>query len=403
MFVPAPAWFSRRTLALVAIAALVAIGLYYGFREPAPRVDAGEVLRGPLRVSFEEEGRTRVKDRYEFSAPIAGQLSRVALEPGDRVARGERLFSIAPSFAAPLDPREHAQAAALVARAGASLQSAQTQRLAAQARSELADGEVERLRPLAASGHVSAAALDRAVAEARSAAAMLRSARFAIDVARHELDVARAVLEVRGADRALSSIAVDSPLDATVLTRVRQSEGAVQPGTPILALGDLDSLEVVVDVLSPDAVRLRPGMAVELERWGGDATLAALVRRIEPAGFTKVSALGVEEQRVWVVVDLAGDPAAWRALGDGYRVLARFIVWQADDVLQAPAGALFRDGGAWAVFVLDGDRARSRHVDVGQRSGLSVEIRDGLRAGERVLLHPDRELTDGARVRVRGR
>ncbi|MCD6681958.1 MAG: efflux RND transporter periplasmic adaptor subunit [Burkholderiaceae bacterium] len=398
---PAPAWMNRRNLVLATIAAMLTLGLAWGFREPAARVDASEVRRAPLRASFEEEGRTRVKDRYEFSAPIAGQLERVRLEPGDRVARGERLFSVAPSFAAPLDPREQARAAAMLARAEASLQSARTQMQAAQARSELAASEVERLRPLSKSGHVPAATLDRAVADARAAEALLRSARFSIDVARHERDLARAVLDVRGPNPSLAPIVVDSPLDATVLTRLRQSEGPVQAGAPILTLGDPDSLEVVVDVLSPDAVRLQPGMAVELDRWGGGETLAARVRLVEPSAFTKVSALGVEEQRVWVVVDFAGDPAERRALGDGYRVLARFLLWQDEDVLQAPAAALFRDGQGWAAFVVDAHRARLRRVEIGRRSGLAVEIRGGLQPGERVLLHPSRELRDGGRISLR--
>ncbi len=395
------AWIRRRSVLLGLLAVLLALLLAWGFREPPPRVDAAEVVRGPFRVTFEEEGRTRVKDRYEVSAPLAGQLSRVRLEPGDRTARGDLLFTIAPSFAAPLDAREHAQAAAAAARAESALQAAGTQRSAAQARSSLADREVERLQPLADSGHVSALALDRALSEARSAAALLRSARFAVDVARHERDMAQAMLAVSGRERAPTTVDVVSPLDATVLARHRESEGAVQPGAPIVTLGDVDSLEAVVDVLSPDAVRLEPGMPVELERWGGEATLAARVRRVEPAGFTKVSALGVEEQRVWVILDFESDRESRRALGDGYRVLARFIVWQGDDVLQAPAGALFREGERQGVFVLDGDRARLRRVEVGRRSGLLAEIVAGLQPGERVILHPGQQIRDGDRVRVR--
>jgi len=400
--VPKPAWMNRRTLALATLVALLAVALAWGFREPAPRVDAAEVKRASFRVSFEEEGRTRVKDRYELSAPVSGQLARVRPEPGDRVARGQRLFAVAPSFATPLDPRERASAAATLSRAEASLQAARTQMQAAQVRAEFAAGEVERLQPLARSGHVSASALERALAEARSAEALLRSARFGVDVARHERDIARAVLEARGGDPSVEPIVVDSPIDATVLARVRQSEGPVQAGAPILVLGDPDTLEVVVDVLSPDAVRLQPGMRVELDRWGGESPLAARVRRIEPSAFTKVSALGVEEQRVWVVVELEGDPSSWRALGDGYRVLARFVLWEGDDVLQAPAAAAFREGGGWAAFVVEDGRARLRRVEIGMRSGLLVEVRSGLEPGENVVLHPDRELRDGERVRVRG-
>lgn len=395
------AWLNRRNLVLAVLAALVAIGLVLGFREPPPLVDAAEVVRGPLRVTVEEEGRTRVKDRYEVSAPVAGQLARVTLEPGDRVSRGDALFVVDPLVSAPLDARARAQAQATLARAESALQAAQTQMQVEQARSALADSELARLRPLAASGHVSQAALDRAQSEARAAAAALRSARFAVDVARHERDVARAALTSNGSAGRAAPVQVRSPVEATVLTRLRQSEGAVQAGTGILTLGDLDSLEIEVDVLSPDAVRLQPGMPVEFERWGGDAVLAGRVQRVEPSGFTKVSALGVEEQRVWVVVELTGDREAWYRLGDGYRVEARFIVWQGDDVLQVPAGALFRVGDRWSVYVIDGGRVRHRQVTPGRRGGLLVQVVDGLRAGERVVLHPGQDLRDGARVRVR--
>ncbi len=392
---------ARRTLLLILLAALIVAGLVLGFREPPPLVDAAEVTRGPFRVTVEEEGRTRVKDRYQLSAPIAGQMSRVTLEPGDRVAPGDALFVIDPQPAAPLDARARAQAQATLARAESALQASQTQMQVEQARAALADSELARLEPLGASGHVSAAALERAQAEARSATAALRSARFAVDVARHERDVARAALGAHDAGRGSAPLQVRSPVEATVLRRLRESAGAVQPGTEVLTLGDLDSLEVEVDVLSPDAVRLQPGMRVEFERWGGDETLTGRVRRVEPSGFTKISALGVEEQRVWVMVEPDGEREAWRRLGDGYRVEARFVVWQHDDVLQVPAGALFREDDRWAAYVLDGDRVRRRQVEVGRRSGLLAQVLGGLQAGERLVLHPGRDLRDGDRVRVR--
>ena len=392
---------TRRTLFLILLAALIVAGLVLGFREPPPLVDAAEVARGPFRVTVEEEGRTRVKDRYELSAPIAGQIGRVTLEPGDRVAPGDALFVIDPQPAAPLDARARAQAQATLARAESALQASQTQMQVEQARAALADSELARLQPLAASGHVSAAALERAQTEAHRATAALRSARVAVDVARHERDVARAALGAHDAGRGSAPLQVRSPVAATVLRRLRESAGAVQPGAQVLTLGDLDSLEVEVDVLSPDAVRLQSGMRVEFERWGGDATLTGRVRRVEPSGFTKISALGVEEQRVWVVVEPDGEREAWRRLGDGYRVEARFVVWQGDDVLQVPAGALFREDDRWAVYVIDGDRLRRRQVSTGQRAGLLAQVLDGLQAGERVVLHPGRDLRDGARVRVR--
>jgi HlyD family secretion protein len=392
---------TRRTLLLVLLAALVVAGLVLGFREPPPLVDAAEVARGPFRVTVEEEGRTRVKDRYKLSAPIAGQIGRVSLEPGDRVAPGDALFVIDPQPAVPLDARTRAQAQATLARAGSALQASQTQMQVEQARAALADSELARLQPLAASGHVSAAALERAQAEARSATAALRSARFAVAGARHARDVARAALGTHDVGPGSAPLQVRSPVAATVLRRLRESAGAVQPGEEVLTLGDLDSLEVEVDVLSPDAVRLQPGMRVEFERWGGDETLTGRVRRVEPSGFTKISALGVEEQRVWVVVEPDGERDAWRRLGDGYRVEARFVVWQDDDVLQVPAGALFREDDRWAAYVIDGDRLRHRQVSAGRRSGLLAQVLDGLQPGERVVLHPGRDLRDGTRVRVR--
>lgn len=392
--------FGRRTVFAIAFAALAAAGLAFGFRAPAPLVDTAEVVRGPFRVVFEEEGRTRVKDLYEVSAPIAGRLRRVQLEPGDRVVPGDPLFTIEPLVAAPLDARALAQAQASLERAEAALNEAVTRRQAEEARAELAAAELARIRPLAADGHASKSALDRARTEADGAAATLRSARFAVEVARHERDVARAAF-TSGRSGAAQAIRVTSPVEATVLKRLRQSEGAVASGTPVLTLGDLDSLEVEVDVLSPDAVRLSPGTPVELERWGGDGILPGRVRRIEPAGFTKVSALGVEEQRVWVIVELDGAREAWRRLGDAYRVEARFVVWQGDDVLQVPAAALFREGERWGVYVLEGGRARYRAVTPGRRSGLLAQIAEGLTAGEQVLLHPGQEIADGVRVRPR--
>ncbi|MBN9461255.1 MAG: HlyD family efflux transporter periplasmic adaptor subunit [Burkholderiales bacterium] len=392
--------FGRRTVLTIALAALAAAGLAFGFRTPAPLVDTAEVVRGPFRVFFEEEGRTRVKDLYEVSAPIAGRLRRVQLEPGDQIAPGDLLFTIEPLVAAPLDARALAQAQASLERAEAALNEAGTRRQAEEARAGLATAELARIRPLAADGHVSKSALDRARTEADGAAAALRSARFAVEVARHERDVARAAF-TSGRSGAAQAIRVTSPIEATVLKRLRQSEGTVASGTTVLTLGDLDSLEVEVDVLSPDAVRLSPGTPVELERWGGDGVLPGRVRRIEPAGFTKVSALGVEEQRVWVIVELDGAREAWRRLGDAYRVEARFVVWQGDDVLQVPAAALFREGERWGVYVLEGGRARYRAVTPGRRSGLLAEVAEGLAAGEQVLLHPGQEIADDVRVRPR--
>lgn len=235
----------------------------------------------------------------------------------------------------------------------------------------------------------------------RSANASLRSARFAVEVALHELENSRAALAIAGGEDLQNALEVSSPIDGQVLSRLRQSEGRVQPGEGILILGDLSGLQVEVDVLSPDAVRLEPGMKVELERWGGGETLTGHVLRIEPAGFTRVSALGVEEQRVWVIVGFDAPRADWERLGDGYRIEARFILRENQAILQAPSSALFREEDSWYTFVVENDRAVRREIVPGERSGLMREILAGLESGDQVITHPGSDMGDGVRVRTR--
>lgn len=391
----------RHTLILTAVAAIVLLAIAYSFRAPAVLVDSAVAEKGLLQQVVEEEGRTRLPNRYQVSAPVTGYLSRVEPEPGDTVAQGVELFRINPAPAVPLDARTQAQAQAALARAESALAAARTLVDAEQARMELAQAELERSVQLVAEGHLPRENLDRAQAEARRAEASVRSARFSVDVARHERDSARASVAVVGGDQVDGPARVMAPVSGVVLTRERQSEGMVQAGAPILTLGDLASLEVEVDVLSPDAVRLRPGMPVEIERWGGEVILPGRVRRVEPSGFTRFSALGVEEQRVWVIVDFDTEREHWQYLGDGYRVEARFILWQGRDVLQIPASALFRKGDTWGVFVIESGRARHREVTPGRRSGLMAEVRAGLEQGERVVLHPGQDINAGSRVQVR--
>lgn len=392
---------SWRKAILVGLAAVLLLALAFGFREPAALVDVGEVVRGPFQVTVEEEGRTRLSDRYDVSAPVGGFLGRVMLEPGDEVSRGQVLFLLHPHVAPPLDSRSRAQATAALARAESSLELAQAQVDSEQARVDLARAELRRIERMVQAGHMPAEILDQAQSEMRRASASLRSARFAVDVARHERDNAQALLATEQNGSAPAPIQVVSPVDGVVLRRLRQSEGSVQAGEPIVSLGNLASLEVAVDVLSPDAVRLQPGMRVELDRWGGDSTLPGRVKRIEPAGFVKVSALGVEEHRVWVIVELDAPRAAWQSLGDGYRVEARFILWEADELLQVPTSALFRHGAGWGTFLVVDGRASYRSVEPGRRSGLRTEVISGLEPGDQVILHPGQSLADNARVRSR--
>ncbi len=252
-------------------------------------------------------------------------------------------------------------------------------------------------------GYTTRGNLDKAEAEAVSAAAQHRSARFAVEVARFELNAAATALRYSAADSTGRErwIALRAPMDGRVLKIEHESEGPVGQGVPLLEIGDPRALEVAVDVLSADAVRIRPGMRVMLEGWGGGIPLQARVRVVEPVGFTKLSALGVEEQRVWVIADLDSPARAWRRLGDGYRVEARFLLWEGQDVLQVPASALFRYRDGWAVFVDRDGRARRRPVRVGQRNGMSAQVLAGLERGKAVIVHPDEAIEDGTRVRPR--
>lgn len=392
---------NRRTLIFAAVTLLVIVVMIISFRDPPALVDSAQVIRGPFRITVEEEGRTRLPDRFEVSAPVAGYLNRVLLEPGDPVTKGDTLFTLNPAPADALDARTGAQARAALARAESALAAAESAVEVQRAQAELADRELARVQRLVDEGHLSREALDRALAEARSASARLRTAQFQVDVARHERENAEAALTIAGGEVRSEPLKVTAPTDGVVLTRERQSAGRVQPGEPILTLGDLSSLQVEVDLLSPDAVRLSPGMRVELERWGGDDVLPGRVRRIEPAGFTHISALGVEEQRVWVIVDFDAEREHWKDLGDGYRVEARFILWEGDDVLQVPASALFREEERWAVYVIEDGEAVRRTVTPGRRSGLLTEIREGLEPGERVILHPGQDIQPGRRVERR--
>lgn len=392
----------RTRIGMTLVAVAIAGGLAFGFIDRPVPADVATVSRGPLLVTIEEEGRTRVAERYVVSAPVAGYLRRIGLHVGDRVRTGQVVAAIEPARASELDPRARAQAAAQVNVAQAALAAARENARGALAQADLARQELERLASLRQSGFISEQALDRARAEDRRAQAAKLAAEHAVSVARFEQDVARAALDAgAGAGRRVGVVEVRAPVDAQVLKLQHESEGAVQSGALLLEIGDPESLEVEVEVLSTQAVRIAPGAKVLFERWGGDLPLQGVVRVVEPAGFTKVSALGVEEQRVRVIVDFASPRESWRRLGDAYRVEARFVVWEGRDVLQVPASALFRQRDGWAVFVVDGGRARTKPVEVGQRSSLAVELRSGLAAGETLITHPDDRVRDGVRVSPR--
>jgi len=395
------AW--RRRIGTVLIVLAVLGGLAWGFWPRPLVVEAFAAERAPMTVTVEEEGRTRVRDRFVVSAPVAGYLRRITLDVGDPVEQGAVVASLEPLRPQVLDPRSRAEAEARVAAAEASLEAAREQVAAARAQAEFSRAEYERRAALLAAERISQEEVDLARTRWVQAQANLRSAQFAVDVAAFGLQAARTALEYSAAQENASPpelVTLRAPVAGRVLALHRESEGVVEAGEPLLELGDPAALEVVVEVLSPDAVRIEPDTAVVLERWGGGSLLQGRVRLVEPVGFTEISALGVEEQRVPVIVDLTSPREEWQRLGDGYRVEARFILWAEEDVLQIPTSALFRTGEGWAVFLLGDGRAQLRPVEVGRRTGLRAQILSGLEPGDLVIVHPDDRIADGVRVRT---
>jgi len=390
----------RRNLLLGLIAAAIIGVIAYGFR-PQPRpVDEARVSIGPLQVTVQEEGKTRVIDHYVISTPVAGYVPRIPFRVGDMVGRAQTLVQLEPLRAAALDVRSRATALAQVEAAKAALQADEENARASKADAEQAQIELKRLEALSKVQSISVNDLDRARTRANTATAMQRSAQFAVEVGRYELEAARTALKYAGGGQAAERIAITTPVSGRVLKLYQQSEGVANAGQPLLEVGDPTQLEVEVDVLSADAVRLAPGMRVVFERWGGNP-LEGRLRLVEPVGFTKISALGVEEQRVKVIADFASPYEEWKHLGDGYRVDARFILWEQEKVLQIPASALFRHKEGWSVFVVEGGKARLRMVEPGQRSGLAAQIVKGLQEGETVITHPDEKIEDGVAVTLR--
>jgi HlyD family secretion protein len=381
---------------------LLAVG--YGFLPGTQQVDLVAVARGPLQVTIEEEGRTRLKERFVISAPTAGTLRRLNKKTGDPVRRGETVAVIEPLRSQALDPRSRAAAAAAVSAAEAALRSAVEKERAAEADADYSDKRAQRMNNLYSRGAVAKDQSDQTESEAKKARAVQLSAQAAVAGARSELERARTALDNYASVRQSAEshdLDVTSPVGGAVFRIHRESEGVVQAGEPLLDVGDAANIEVRVEVLSADAVRIRPAMAVLFKRWGRDEPLTGRVRRVEQAGFTKVSSLGVEEQRVLVIVDLTSPSDLWHALGDGYRLEAHFILWEGKDILQVPTSALFRSGQDWTVFVEENGRARRRTVAVGQRTGLAAELLSGLRENERVVAYPDDAVSDGTRIRSR--
>jgi HlyD family secretion protein len=336
---------------------------------------------------------------------VTGRQLRIEFEVGDRVmARDTVVARIEPTDPGFLDVRSQAQAEAAVRAAEAALALSRAQLRRAETELEFARAELERVRRLSRSS-ISESALDEARRRVESQEAVVDEARAQLRVREFELERAQAQLlpTSTAANRRVGCDCIDvrSPVSGTILKVVRKSEGVVNAGEAMAEIGDPANLEVVVDLLSSDAVRVKAGQRVLIEAWGGEETLEGKVRRIEPFGFTKVSALGIEEQRVNVIIDFTGDPDAWERLGHGYRVEAAIVLWQEDDVLKVPLAALFRDDGKWTVFVERGGVAHRRTVEVGRRNDLEAQISAGLEAGETIVLHPGDRVNDGVLVTPR--
>ena len=365
-------------------------------------VDLAVVERGGLLVTVEEEGETRVRDRFLISAPVAGQVLRIALEPGDRVRADETLLAtFLPAAPNPLDARSRAEAEAAVAAAHAALGGARAEEKRAEAALSLARSELSRNQELFEQRIVSQQAKDAAETEARAAQEALHAAEFATTSSKHQLEMAEARLLQASGGSGGRPIEIHSPIDGVVFKRYRWSKAVVPAGEPLLELGDPHQLEIVSDLLSTDAVRAHPGDTVLIEQWGGDETLKGRVRLVEPSGFMKISALGVEEQRVNVIVDFEDPAEAWEKLGDGYRVEVRVVIWEGQDIVKVPTNTLFRKGDDWAVFTVDSGRARLVAIEIGRRNGLEAEVLSGLEAGQEVIVHPSDRLEDGARIEPR--
>jgi len=386
---------------LVVLLAAAAVGAAVWALAPAPvAVDGARVARGGFEEVVEEDGRTRVRNRFVVSAPLAGRLDRIALRAGDRVDEGALVAVLEPTAPPLLDARMARELSERVGAAEAALEQARAALGRAQAARDQSRVDHERARKLATDGVLSASEIERARLALELAEKDSVAAASAAHTAEHDVESARAAL-ARSQQGGDEPFRVTSPIAGRVFRVLQESAAVVGPGTPLLEIADPSDLEIVVDVLTSDAVRIRQGAPVRIEHWGGERPLEARVRLVEPAGYTKISALGVEEQRTNVVIDLTSPPASWEGLGDGFRVDARIVVFESDDALQAPSSALFRDGDEWAAFVIENGRARKRPVVARRRTARTALVERGLDEGQTVILYPTDVVADGVRVEVR--
>ena len=404
-----------RKLLLIVFAAAIVAAIGWGLVPEPIQVDLAEATRGEIQVTVDEDGKTRIREKYVVSAPLAGRVLRINMDPGDQVIAGDTLLAtIEPRDPELLDARTIAQAEARVKAAEATLEKMEPLLEEVIAAQQFAEAELKRIRDAAAqnSQAVSTTEVESKLLAFRTQAALLRSAQQNKEIARFELAQARAALmrsrppsENPPPNEPLGgngwNFPIRSPINGRVLRVFQESSAVVVPGASLLELGDPTDLEVEIDVLSRDAVKIRPGAIVYLEHWGGDHTLQSRVRLVEPSAFTKISTLGVEEQRVNIIVDLVDPPQERMELADGFRVEARIVIAEAEDVLKIPTNALFRVGDKWAVFRAENGVAREQQVQVGLQNGLEAEIREGLAPGDHVIMHPGDDVVDGTSIRER--
>ncbi len=396
-----------RRIFYTTIALGIAAGLAYSFQPQPHAVDMAEVEAGDLTVTLAGEGQTRVKDIYVVSAPVAGRKLRITKKVGEPVeANRTVLAAIEPSDPAFLDVRSTAEAKARIKAAQAARALAQAEVKRYEAELDFAKAELRRADALVKRGTISKRDLERAELDVRTKEAAVSTAKAALRVKNFDLETAKAALIDRGNSKdgvgSACCVKVRAPINGNILRVVLESAAVVPAGAPLLEVGDPENLEIVVDLLSSDAVQVQLGDEVLIDDWGGGETLKGRVRRVEPAGFTKISALGIEEQRVNVLIDFAEPPERYERLGHGFRVETRIVIWRGENVLKVPMSALFREGNEWAVFTVRAKTARLQALKIGRSNGDYAEVIEGLAAGDRVVQHPSDVIEDGSEVVRRG-
>lgn len=396
-------WKGRSITIAVGIAAIL-LAVWLAWPQPVP-ADLAVVSRAAMDVTIDDEARTRVRHIYTVSTPLAAKVLRTSLEVGDQVVADQTVVAalqpVTPAFH---DARTHAELRSVLAAAESAVSLAQAEQRRIEAALTFSRTELERAQTLVDKGTISRKALDKAVLEVQTNQAALASARALLDVRRFERDSAAARLQnpsnVASATDPACCIELRAPVTGRVLRRIQESEAVVPASTPLVELGDPQDLEVIADLLSSDAVQVKPAQPVRIDGWGGP-TIQGRVRRVEPAGFLKVSALGIEEQRVRVTIDFVDPPSAWSSLGHHYRVNVHIAVWSANNVLTVPVGALFRDGEKWAAFTVTNGRARLSPVSLGRRNRQVAQVLSGLAEGAQVVVHPNDRIVEGASVAAR--